>query len=219
MWCAGVVSSSCGWCVVLGYGSCAARGSFLVSRRACCSRVAAVPSPLVYFERRIANGHGFARVYRDLISNIYNYGLPVVASRRKIDNKTINVVFRSDQHHTARSRMDTVRDANRTAAVEHQYTHRAHSRACRIPDALGHPCVIPVKRPPRRHGRAGGVERGWHRECGHGPCTEPHAYCKTPLKRAIAESSCCMLTQPCGCFVLSLCPRQAIRSNQYDWES
>ena len=163
------------WCVVLGYGSCAARRSFLVSRRACCSRVAAVPSPLVYFERRIANGHGFARVYRDLISNIYNYGLPVVASRRKIDNKTINVVFRSDQHHTARSRMDTVRDANRTAAVEHQYTHRAHSRACRIPDALGHPCeapttahripdalghpcVIPVKRPLRRHGRAGGVE-------------------------------------------------------------
>ena len=153
MWC-GVL----GWCRARGvwYSGTVharrvgARGAFLCrDARARCSRVAAVPSPLVYFERRIA---GFARVHRDLISNIYNYGTVVVLTTKNrqqndIDNKGRYLqqnVFRSDQHHTARSRMDTVRDANRTAAVEHQYTHRAHSRACRIPDAVGHPCEAPT---------------------------------------------------------------------------
>jgi hypothetical protein len=51
-------------------------GAFLyvATRVLLAGRSRAQPGALVYFERRIANGHGFARVYRDLNTIITDYG-------------------------------------------------------------------------------------------------------------------------------------------------
>jgi hypothetical protein len=99
VWCAGVVSCSCGG--VWYSGTVHARrvaetsGAFLCRDARAARGSRPRPSPLVYFERRIANGHGFARVYRDLISNIYNYG---ITGRRLTTKNRQQNVFRSDQH-------------------------------------------------------------------------------------------------------------------------
>ena len=164
------------WCGVLGWCRaravvCGTRVRFMrgaselscVATRVLSSRVAAVPSPLVYFERRIANGHGFARVYRDLISNIYNYG---PSSRRKIDNNTssdrISTTLAphrpfSDGYRTRRKPYSSCRTPVHPSGTQ----SRMSDPRCLGP-SLCYPCEAPTTAPrTRRRRRERMAQRVW----------------------------------------------------------